>query len=659
MVTALIHKWFSGMSKTIITKRIDHNKRLDIQILRSIAVIAVIVYHTSPNLFPNGYLGVDVFFVISGFVIAKTLSNNFKNMSGSRSYFHIFVDFYRKRFYRLVPALSVALIFTCILMLIFIPSKFHINFFKLSLSALVGVANLGAMRFAGDDYFNALPNPVIHTWSLSVEAQLYLLAPIIFYVFKTHKSKILHAIFFLFLASGFLQLTYMNLNSSDKLSQLLFYSPIFRGSEFALGILAFKFSRKKSNNGNMFYLLLLCVSLFIPAKIYFLNVLVLFFTFFIIVLNMKLTDDKWVTKFALGIGNRSYSLYLIHLPILYVMEYSLLLNFKSSLVEYFVSYVLIFCLGFVLFELVENRYHIIRSETFTLGNIYSILVFLLSPVIILSTFLVFSTNNYISNSVVPPIVNFYQISPESDISSACNEFAGTPCVLNKQEIGNEKILLIGDSQAASIWKILSRLDYYSTQNIFDGSLIGCPFYLEENFKTNVPSSLLSNDCQTRNLNLIKWIKSNSPNLVIIKQAEPSGSLTTNEYSIAESYYLNALAWLKSINLNVLVIGPNPSYNDLDYSLTGTRYVWQNKEYPDKILVNYSFDPQSIGHNKRLQQAALSYGFIYQDLYQVFCADDICARGNEFGYFYVDNFHLSSLGAEQLLVYLNSKKIYTN
>lgn len=149
------------------------NRRADIQGLRAIAVIMVVVFHARLPL-PGGFTGVDVFFVISGFVITAMLGREW-TADGRLS----LRQFYLRRYMRLMPALAVTVGVTVL-----------VSFFVLSpygpqqlagatgLGALLVSANLVIARAAGD-YFavGALQNPLLNTWSLSVEEQFYLFFP--------------------------------------------------------------------------------------------------------------------------------------------------------------------------------------------------------------------------------------------------------------------------------------------------------------------------------------------------------------------------------------------------------------------------------------------------------------------------------------------------
>ena len=101
--------------------------RRDIQILRGIAVLAVVLFHANETYFPFGYLGVDVFFVISGFVITPLILRIFTDqVNGGR--LHNLKQFYTRRFYRLAPALAFNLVFSAVIIFLLGPIVDHERF---------------------------------------------------------------------------------------------------------------------------------------------------------------------------------------------------------------------------------------------------------------------------------------------------------------------------------------------------------------------------------------------------------------------------------------------------------------------------------------------------------------------------------------------------
>ena len=153
----------------------DSHRRADIQGLRAIAVLAVVVFHAQLPL-KGGFLGVDIFFVISGFVIGSMLLRQLAS-TGRVS----FRDFYLRRFLRLTPALALVVTVT-VLVSLFVLSPLGAQQVaaKTGLGAMLLSANFVIQSTTGGYFdFEAYANPLLNTWSLSVEEQFYLFFPAI------------------------------------------------------------------------------------------------------------------------------------------------------------------------------------------------------------------------------------------------------------------------------------------------------------------------------------------------------------------------------------------------------------------------------------------------------------------------------------------------
>lgn len=145
--------------------------------LRAIAVLAVIVFHLDPAWLPGGFTGVDVFFVISGFVVSASV-HRLPALSLGQS----MLRFYARRIRRIAPALLACLLLTAVASVLFIPESWLSEASdKTGLMAFFGFSNW-VLAAIGNDYFapKAEFNPYTHTWSLGVEEQFYLLFPLLF-----------------------------------------------------------------------------------------------------------------------------------------------------------------------------------------------------------------------------------------------------------------------------------------------------------------------------------------------------------------------------------------------------------------------------------------------------------------------------------------------
>ena len=151
--------------------------RPDIDGLRALAVLAVIASHLPEKFLPSGFLGVDVFFAISGFVVTASLLNQRRTKLSQ-----LYVNFLARRVKRLIPALTVCVAVTGFVVLATDPFPRHS--IQTGLAALFGFANIVLFNFELDYYSpSSMFNAFTHTWSLGVEEQFYVVFPMFAWLF--------------------------------------------------------------------------------------------------------------------------------------------------------------------------------------------------------------------------------------------------------------------------------------------------------------------------------------------------------------------------------------------------------------------------------------------------------------------------------------------
>lgn len=155
--------------------------------LRAVAVLSVMIFHAEfVNVLPGGFTGVDIFFVISGYVISQSL-----HARSDMSFVAYLADFYRRRFLRIVPALLAVLLVCALVSAMFIPRAWLSEQNDLTgLAAYFGLSNF-VLAWNADTYFSPSTqlNPYTHTWTLAVEEQFYLFFPLVYFVwlrFRRH-----------------------------------------------------------------------------------------------------------------------------------------------------------------------------------------------------------------------------------------------------------------------------------------------------------------------------------------------------------------------------------------------------------------------------------------------------------------------------------------
>ena len=198
--------------------------RPDIDGLRGVAVLAVVLYHAFPDWFPGGFIGVDIFFVLSGFLITSIITKNLTRQTFG------FIDFYSRRIKRIFPALLVIFVFTYALgWFVLLPHEYQ-QLGKHIAGGAGFISNFILWNEAG--YFDntAITKPLLHLWSLGIEEQFYFVWPLILWAAYKKKVNWLAVTLVLVIISFVWNVALVN---NDPIAT--FYSPFTRVWELLIG----------------------------------------------------------------------------------------------------------------------------------------------------------------------------------------------------------------------------------------------------------------------------------------------------------------------------------------------------------------------------------------------------------------------------------------
>jgi peptidoglycan/LPS O-acetylase OafA/YrhL len=306
------------------TFKVTGNYRPDIDGLRAIAVGGVVAFHAFPNLFKGGFVGVDIFFVISGFLISGIIFEALE--SGTFSYW----DFYARRARRILPALLlVCAVVSLVGWYVLLPDEFRL--LGKSLAASAGfVANFALWNEAG--YFDPSSDskPLLHLWSLGIEEQFYILWPLAL-GFTWRRTRNFTIVIGTVAVLSFA----VNLATVHSNPVAAFYSPLSRFWELMMGGMLAYLTIHKPQWLARFANLRSCVGLgLIVASIFMLNKEMAFPGWWALlptlgsVLVISASSQSFANKMLLsnpvmvGFGLISYSLYLWHWPALVFFKFA-------------------------------------------------------------------------------------------------------------------------------------------------------------------------------------------------------------------------------------------------------------------------------------------------------------------------------------------------
>ncbi len=490
--------------------------RPEIDGLRAIAVGAVILYHSQITIFGHqtfkgGFIGVDIFFVISGYLITSIILNELVT-TGAFS----FKNFYERRIRRILPALLfVMLVSLPFAWMYLFPSSF-VDFSKSILYSL-GFSSNFYFHFSGQQYGaeSGLLKPFLHTWSLSVEEQFYILFPLILLVtFKYSRKYLIHI-----LITGFVISLGLADWGSKNYPSVSFYFLHTRMWELLAGSILAYFevtNGHRSQNKRLNLILPFTGLILIGHSILFFNDRMFHPSFYTLspIIGVCLiiwfsNKDEVVTKilstkFFVGIGLISYSLYLWHYPIFaFIREIDF---FDRSIGKKLITGFTIIILSIFTYFFIEKQF---RNRENKFKNIFLTIIFSLI-VLFIFNISVTSFKGY-ENRLQKSETLFKNLTSDENFFER-EEFYNQNVTLSSNS-SDLDIFLVGDSHAETLnyqlWKKYK--DYY---NLNFSIFTGCQFILNLN-RVN-KKTLKSHSCtKERQQKRIEFINKTNSSIVIL------------------------------------------------------------------------------------------------------------------------------------------------
>ena len=455
------------------------NYRSEIDGLRSLSIILVLFYHyeyyfLDSNYFSGGYLGVDIFFVISGYLIFKIIYKEIKNNN-----FNYFI-FLFKRARRILPVLLLAIIIFKILIFSNLIGQIEKNnFINESIFSSLFISNI--YYYYNDIGYGDIEQFFKHTWSLGVEEQFYLFIPLLsLFIIAISKNKYFILAFFILISFFSLGLASYYLGSNYN---FVFFNTLTRAWDLLLGVIVFLFeiNFKKENSNKLlnFKSFISFISfIFLLTYVFFIADISMhpsFYTLFpltcvciILLMNKRNTFLFKMLSFkpVRFIGIISYSIYIWHFPILIMMYYDFI---KSDTLAYFLT--LTFLTSIVSYHFIEVTFRRgISNKVFIISMMIIIIFFSIETLISKKNIDYKITLNFVNNSD-------FILNEKPDYNLIDN--LGNNCLndVYKCEFNddkNKKIIVIGDSLIATnlnYFYNLIRNDFDMTTYINNGCLL--------------------------------------------------------------------------------------------------------------------------------------------------------------------------------------------
>ena len=655
--------------------------RPEIDGLRAIAVGAVILYHAQITIFGDqpfkgGFIGVDIFFVISGYLITSIILKELI-ITGSFS----FKNFYQRRIKRILPALFFIMLASLPFAWIYLLPVSFIDFSKSILNSL-GFSSNFYFHYSDQLYGtkSGLLKPFLHTWSLSVEEQYYILFPIVLLItFKYFRKYLIHILILGFVISlGLADWGSRNYPSFN------FYILPTRGWELLAGSILAYFEITKGHRSKHQTLNLILPSIglvLIGHSILFFNGKMFHPSFYTMspIIGVCLiiwfsNKDELVTKILstklfVGVGLISYSLYLWHYPI---FAFARINDFFYGDIFYKLS------LGLVIMILSIFTYYFIekpfRNKKYKFKVLFSVILITAFVLVFINLNIIFKEGykNRVPEIFDKNLSEAPWILLKNSDGEVCHDSIEV-CKFNTSS--DKKVYIIGDSQMGSLTFDLKKRFVESNYQFITSFIGDCLFYPGFD-QVEVKTQKISKNCNDSYFQKLKQTLSNDKNSIIIfggrfplylsnyffdnqeggtkRRKWNNKFISLGQYNTIQSSFKNEILELSNSN-KIILIYPIP---EIGWHPPRKIYLdWSNRK--NKFSKNYDLEYVTTSHNVYKKRTKSSFELLDSiqgdNIYRVyphtlFCETIIknrCVTHDDKNIFYFDHNHPSLKGAEMI------------
>ena len=426
----------------------------EIQGLRSLSVFLILFFHLDLNYFEFGYLAVDIFFVISGFIFSKIIFTDINNNN-----FNI-LEYGQRRIKKLIPGLIITTFFVTLASWLFlIPTE--LKYYGQSLFATSSFISNIYFFIVNNDYFSPNTYSLLHLWSLSLEIQFYLIFPILILIVNFYNilRKNLTVIFFFILIFSF----YLNIYFSSN-EKFIFYLLPSRFWEFLIGYFLYiqitknKFDHSLRKSVYLYLISLILITYLILGTSEIIKNQIFVILFIIILFYLSFNRKNVLNLILIHPSNQfvakySYTIFLVHYPIIYFSKYFEFYTQNSFAVVVIILLIIIATFIVSKLEKIILGIHKTKSEQILITKYLIIFLFINS---ILGIFFHLSKgvkyryflNNNITKDYILSVEHFSRTKNINN--SSCS------IICKKTTKHDKSILLFGNSHAADFELALTK-----------------------------------------------------------------------------------------------------------------------------------------------------------------------------------------------------------